>query len=222
MIKFFNKKYIDYVLLQRTRLKTEYGITTDSSEEQICDSLSQMTTKDLNLLQKYIPNLDDADVLDIGCGLATIDVALSKISKNANYYLLDKTQEIDFTKKFNGFNKEYVFYNNMNLLDEFCKNNIENNSYTLVDAAEINNLEKKFDLIISLLSCGWHYSLSLYLDYIKTHLKENGQLIIDVRNNTEESVLYDTFHNVGRLYNYAEKRHDGGIVGYRYTCSLLK
>jgi len=222
MIKFFDKKYIDFVLIQRTRLKTEYGIIPDSSEEQICSALSQMAYKDLYLIEKYISSLDNCNILDIGCGLATIDVALSEKSKNATYYLLDKSQDIDTARKFNGFNKEYVFYNNMDLLDQFCKNNIQNNSYVIVDADEIKNVDKKLDLIISLLSCGWHYSINTYLDYIKYNLKEDGQLIIDVRNGTDETLLYDTFHNVNRLYNHAEKRHDGGIVGYRYICSFLK
>lgn len=223
MIEYFNKAYVDFLFLQRTRLKTEYGLSKESSEKEICEALCKLTKKDYDLVAGYLPaNLDGVNILDIGCGLATIDIALSSRTKDSVYYLLDKTEDIDPNRKFNGFNAEYVFYNNLDLLREFADKNVKNNTFEIVDASAHTQLDKKFKLVISLLSCGWHYSLNTYLQFIKEHLTEDGQLIIDVRNGTEEPLLYATFHNVNRLYNPAEKRHDGGIVGYRYVCSLLK
>lgn len=222
MIKYFNKEYIDFLFIQRTRLKTEYGLTKESSEQEICAALSEMTQKDYDLIKPYITNsLDNCNILDIGCGLSTIDIALSKNTRGATYYLLDKTQDIDPSRKFNGFNKEYVFYNNMDLLNDFAKNNFTDNNFVLINADEHTQVNQRYTLILSLLSCGWHYSINNYLDYIKRKLTDNGQLVIDVRNNTEESILYSSFHNVSRLFNPGERRHDGGIVGYRYVCSKL-
>lgn len=222
MIHYFNKDYTDFLFLQRTRLKTEYGLTKESNEQEICTALSAMAQKDYDLIAPYlVDSLDSSNILDIGCGLATIDIALSRKTKGATYYLLDKTEVIDTSRKFNGFNKEYTFYNNMDLLREFVETNIAGNEVVIVNAGEHAKLDKKYTLILSLLSCGWHYSINNYLDYIKFTLAENGQLIIDVRNNTEESILYSTFHNVNRIFNPGEKKHDGGIVGYRYVCSNI-
>jgi SAM-dependent methyltransferase len=222
MITYFNKAYLDFLFIQRTRLKTEYGLSKKSSEEDICAALTQLTNKDYDLIKQYLPiDLNNCNILDIGCGLATIDLAISRQTKNSVYYLLDKTEAIDSNRKFNGFNKEYVFYNDMDLLAEFIKNNIKDNDFVAVNAGEQASIKEKFKLIISLLSCGWHYSLDTYLAFIKEHLTEDGCLVIDVRNGTEEDILYKTFHNVNRLYNSAEKRHDGGIVGYRYVCNNI-
>ena len=223
MITYFNKDYLDYILLQRTRLKTEYNVTSDSPERDISYALSIMGYRDLELIAPYLPNNKNVDhnILDIGCGLGVIDVLLSKHYPNANFYLQDKSESIDSNKKYNGFNQTYQYYNNIELLREFLTNN-GLKTFNIVDGEEINSIILKFDVIMSLLSCGWHYSLLSYLDFIKGHLNEDGILIVDVRNETEEGLLYETFHNVNRIFNPYEKRHDGGIVGYRYVCSLLK
>jgi SAM-dependent methyltransferase len=223
MITYFNKNYLDYILLQRTRLKTEYKIIPDSNERDISYALSVMGYRDLELITPYLPNAKNVDykILDIGCGLGVIDVLLSKHYPNANFYLQDKSETIDLTKKYNGFNKTYQYYNNIDLLKEFVTNN-GIKTFNIIDGNDIFNTDLKFDVIMSLLSCGWHYSLLTYLEFIKTHLSNEGILIIDVRNETEESLLYDYFHNVNRIFNPYEKKHDGGIVGYRYVCSLLK
>jgi hypothetical protein len=224
MIKKFDKKYLDYLLIQRTRLKTEYGITHDSDENDIVDALNIMTNRDFELIRSYVEldEMDNVNILDIGCGLACIDVFLDNYTFNSTYYLLDKTQSVDTGAKYNGFNKSYNFYNNMELLQHFAEDNFDNNKFKLVDAGTHEQLNVKFSLIMSLLSCGWHYSIGEYLNYIKETLTDDGTLIIDVRNDTEESLLYSNFHNVTRLYNPAEKRHDGNIIGYRYICKLKK
>jgi SAM-dependent methyltransferase len=223
MITYFNKNYLDYILLQRTRLTTEYKVTPESNERDISYALSVMGYRDLELISLFLPNIKDVDynILDIGCGLGVIDVLLSKHYPNAKFYLQDKSEEIDSTKKYNGFNQTYQYYNNVDLLEEFVKNNGVKN-FEIVDGQNLYQTDIKFDIIMSLLSCGWHYSLLTYLEYIKDHLTTNGILIIDVRNDTEEGLLYDYFHNVNRIFNPYEKRHDNGIVGYRYICSNLK
>ena len=130
MIEYFNKAYVDFLFLQRTRLKTEYGLSKESSEKEICEALCKLTKKDYDLVAGYLPaNLDGVNILDIGCGLATIDIALSSRTKDSVYYLLDKTEDIDPNRKFNGFNAEYVFYNNLDLLREFADKNVKNNTF---------------------------------------------------------------------------------------------
>ena len=224
MITFFNPKYLEFLLLQRTRLKTEYSITESSDIKDILNALNLMTEKDFELCLPFLDDTlpKDSKILDIGCGLGMFDVFLSKKYEKSTVFLQDKSDTIDMiNRKYNGFNQKYYYYNNLELLTEFISSNSIKN-YKIVDGEELFNVNENFDLIMSLLSCGWHYSLTTYLDYIKNHLTDTGKLIIDVRNDTEESLLYTTFHNVNRIFNENEKRHDGGIVGYRYICSKLK
>jgi SAM-dependent methyltransferase len=224
MITFFNPKYLEFLLLQRTRLKTEYSITESSDIKDILNALNLMTEKDFELCLPFLDDTlpKDSKILDIGCGLGMFDVFLSKKYEKSTVFLQDKSDTIDMiNRKYNGFNQKYYYYNNLDLLTEFISSNSVKN-YKIINGEELFNINEKFDLIMSLLSCGWHYSLTTYLDYIKNHLTDTGKLIIDVRNDTEESLLYTTFHNVNRIFNENEKRHDGGIVGYRYICSKLK
>jgi SAM-dependent methyltransferase len=225
MIKYFNKNYIDYILLQRTRLKTEYNITPTSPEEDICKALTEMAYKDIAVVHSHLPKIPQLDYkfLDIGCGLATIDVVLSQMYPNSKFYLQDKSEYIDPRRKYNGFNDKYYYYNNIDLLKEFLDNNGVKN-YEVIDGDEIYKIpfDEKFDVITSFLSCGWHYTLNTYIDFIKQHLSPIGFLIIDVRDNTDEIMLYQHFHNVDRIYNQNEARSDNGIIGYRYVCSYLK
>lgn len=220
MITFFNTNYLNYLLLQRTRLKTEYLLNDQSNSQIVTQSINSMTKKDYELIEPFLPK-QATNILDIGCGLGTIDVFLHNKYPNSKIYLQDKTDTIKEERKYNGFNEQYYYYNNLDLLFEFLKENGVSN-FEIIDGENLFNFNIKYDLIISLLSCGWHYSITQYLNFIKNNISQKGILIIDVRNNTEEHLLYDTFHNVNRLFNENEKRHDGGIVGYRYICSHLK
>jgi SAM-dependent methyltransferase len=223
MITYFNTQYLQYILLQRTRLFTEYAITENSSQQEIVSALNKMTKRDFEMLEPFLAcdTLTKCNILDIGCGLGTIDIFISKKYPNSKIIFQDKTDNIDTTRKYNGFNETYHYYNNLDLLNDFLKqHDIQN--YQIVDGENIYKINEKFDYIISLLSCGWHYTLNTYLEFIKHHLTSDGKLIIDVRSDTDEHLLYENFHNVFRIFNENEKRHDGGIVGYRYICSKVK
>ena len=80
---------------------------------------------------------------------------------------------------------------------------------------------KKYDLIISLLSCGWHYSISVYLDLIKESLNDDGLIILDIRKNTDEfSLALEHFELISEIVNTAESKHDGGTIGNRFVFKL--
>jgi hypothetical protein len=93
---FFNKKYIDFILLQRTRLTTEYNITRESDESDIVNALNKMVQKDLELIEPYLPQDSENpfNILDIGCGLSTIDIVLSEKYSKSHFFLQDKSEDI--------------------------------------------------------------------------------------------------------------------------------
>jgi len=217
----FNKKYYEFLLPQRTRLATEYALSENSTDEEFNSSLTTMMLKDYNMICNHLPNSAN-NILDIGCGLGLINIALYQhYDKNVNLHLLDKTNSISKDTSIRGFNKEYVFYNSMDATTETLTDNGVDlnsiNSYEVSDKS-INDLKQcKFDLIISLLSCGWHYSVETYLDLIKDTLTENGVLILDIRHNTEQlSIVQQRFDLVDTVINVAESKHTGGTIGDRY------
>lgn len=221
MISKFNKDWFDYLFPQRTRLRTEYSLTKESDDSIIIDSLNRMLDVDYQMIKDLLPEKADS-ILDIGCGLGFIDIALNNhYSGKSNLYLLDKTNFINEDTPIRGFNKEYVFYNSMESTKENLLNNgVEDDKINCYEVSEdsINELSKnRYDIIISLLSCGWHYSIEKYVDLIKNTLSDDGIFIVDIRHNTEQlEYAKENFRLIKVVTNTAESKHTGGTIGDRY------
>lgn len=218
-IKYFDKDLLRFLFPQRTRLTTEYGLSLDSSDELIRSSISKMVMKDFEMIQKFLP-YSALNVLDIGCGLGLINLALNDTFNQCNFHLLDKTQELN-TEKISGFNEKYTFYNSLPAAKTIlCKNGIDEDRIHIyeVEDENIDSLKKKkFDVILSFLSCGWHYSVDVYKDLILSSLSDDGVVILDIRHNTDELEKAKEFLSlVDYVVNTAESKHTGGTIGDRY------
>lgn len=224
-IKLFNKEYFRYLIPQRTRITTEYQLSYDSSQEEIDTALTKMMNKDYDMIKPYLPDTSN-NILDIGCGLGLIDIALyHHYNQDVNLFLLDKTNTITEDTHIRGFNKEYVFYNSMECTRDTLQTNGVNESNIIayeVSPENLNQIENnKFDVILSLLSCGWHYSIETYSDLIKNTLSKNGVLILDIRHDTGQlEYAKQHFNLIDVVINTAESKHTGGTIGDRYIFKL--
>lgn len=62
------------------------------------------------------------------------------------------------------------------------------------------SIDCSFDLVISLISWGFHYPLSQYMDDVYELLNENGALILDLRKKTKDkAILQDRFSGVKQI-----------------------
>jgi SAM-dependent methyltransferase len=124
-------------------------------------------------------------ILDIGCGYARESEHFFK-KYGSELWLLDgdfsdskdKKRQIKFGKA-----EDFSFYNKI----EDLKNswNERKIKYTFVNANNINiPLEKKFHLIYSGLSCGFHYPANTYKDLILRHSDKNTKIIFDIRHDS--------------------------------------
>jgi len=212
----FNKDYLQYLFPQRTRLTTEYQLTNQSTQTEIDNAINLMIQKDFNMIEEYLPTHCDRS-LDIGCGLGLINILLYKKYKSTNIYLLDKT-ELN-VEEISGIHKNYKFYNSMQAAKEtITLNGIEENKLNLYETTDYKDLfDIKFDVIFSLLSCGWHYPVSTYIDLLSNSLSDDGVLILDLRHNTDQlDILTSHFILEKQIYNYTESKHTGGNIGDRY------
>jgi len=220
IIKSFNTEYLKYLFPQRTRLMTEYALSKESDAALVASQINTMVEKDFNQIEKYLPSQAN-NVLDIGCGLGLIDIAIYKhYNSETNIHLLDKTQDLAEGESIRGFNKEYTFYNSLDGSKEtLITNGVAENKITTYEVGQHQALnEVKFDLIISLLSCGWHYGLETYVDLIKNQLTDNGILILDIRHNTGQlEYAQEHFNLIHTIENTNESKHTGGTVGDRYV-----
>lgn len=171
-------------LLRGTAIKTAY--------------MSDME-KEYSIIGPYLPK-DCASILDIGCGIAGINIFLNRHyeGKNVDFYLLDKSKIEDDV--FYLFNQTGAFYNSLELARDVLEdNNIRPDHIHLIEANDKNeiNVEGQIDLIISLISWGFHYPVSIYLDRAYDVLSEHGTMLIDVRKDTDGlALLKDKFNSV--------------------------
>ena len=138
-------------------------------------------------IDKFI-NFQPKRILDIGCGLAYESQMFQK-KYNCELYLLDgdfdDTSHVKRDIKY-GTVDNFAFYNKVDELKEsFDKRKMD---YTFVNANNIQIPETiKFDLIISIVSCGFHYPANTYKDLVQKHSTNDTVIIFDLRNHADHN-----------------------------------
>jgi hypothetical protein len=126
-------------------------------------------------------------ILDIGCGLAW-ESRMFNDKYGTELWLLDgdtslntNTSELVSEDGYHINPNEFLFYHPMTWLKEQLDAK-ETKNYNLID---VNNIsipkDKKFDVITSWLSCGFHFPASTYKDLILQHSHENTRIFLDIR-----------------------------------------
>lgn len=183
---------------------SSYESVVNFEARLFCDDIKNRYRNDMmeeyRQLQNYLPGKCGA-ILDIGCGMAGIDTFLYKHylqSSELRFYLLDKTDIEE--KVFYGFKEQGAFYNSLELARELLtQNGIEAEMIFTQEATEKNGIlfDTTFDLVISLLSWGHHYPVSVYLEQVYEKLNPGGHLIIDIRTGTDgEKTVMQKFGNL--------------------------
>ena len=190
-----NKDHKKYILLQRNEymssfqkkirkslgryLFTNIFINFFNSSNIIEEKLNIGFKDEFKSIEKFIPK-NANNILDIGCGLGIINVFLNEFYlKKPNFTLIDK----DYVEKtiFYGFNKQGEGYNNLKITENFLlTNNLEQKQLEILNANSNFRLNKKYDLVISLFSMGYHYPIDIYLDKLKKCTTKNTIIIFDL------------------------------------------
>lgn len=145
---------------------------------------NDIKTNNFKILDKFLKN-KPKNILDIGCGLAFESEMFQK-KYNSDLYLLDSDFDNTEDRKRDvtyGSTESFKFYSK---IDDLKKSyNSRNMKYTFVDANNINiDANIKFDLIYSILSCGFHYPAKTYKDLVKKHSHKNTIVLFDIRKKT--------------------------------------
>jgi len=148
-------------------------------------------------IEAWLPTSVGA-VLDIGCGVGGIDVLLYRrydSRPEIQFHMLDKTTTDK--KLYYGFERQGAFYNSLAVTElVLFHNGIPKKNIHLLEATPDHRIPvpSGVDLVLSLLSWGFHYPVSVYMDQVRDILKPGGCLILDVRKGTGgEEVLKQTF-----------------------------
>ena len=135
--------------------------------------------KEFLTIEKFIDH-EDKSFLSIGSGIGGLEVIMNKTFKNNHYYFIERNFISKKVKYGWGGITNTEGYNNLDLQKDFLKMNEMNESQINIFDFDKDILpDKKFDVIISLLSLDYHYDFNLYSEYLKSISKENTKIIFD-------------------------------------------
>lgn len=147
------------------------------------------TKKDLSFYDKIskaeylaIKNYIDKPekILELGCGLGRASIFLNSQLNNSPKFFLADFSEISNEVKY-GWNPKESKYNNLELTEQFC---IENglNNFEILNLSK-DHLDKlsNIDMVISMLSVGFHYPIEEYINQLLKISSKNVTMIFGVR-----------------------------------------
>lgn len=163
-----------------------HSFITMMNHKQIRSSFIQDMENEYLSIKPFLPK-NCRSVLDIGCGVAGIDVFINSHYHDfpPTFYLLDKTK-IE-KNVYYGFKEKGAFYNSLEIAKNLLKKNgVSSSSIMPIEATDDNaiNIDSEIDLAISLISWGFHYPVETYLNSVYSLLSKGGTIIIDIRKDT--------------------------------------
>jgi hypothetical protein len=161
----------------------------------------------------YLPTNANS-ILDIGSGVAAIDVLLFRhySHNNPKIFLLDKTEMP--SKVYYSFKPKGCYYNSLYLSRTLLEENgiPKDNIFTEEADGKSINFEASFDLVISLISWGFHYPVSTYLDQVYEKMNPGGSLIMDIRKVSDSNGLEEVRKKFGNIEIIYESDKNARIV----------
>lgn len=179
-------------------LRKQRNLTIEKKE-----TLIRNLNKYINKIKLYLPE-NPKKIVDIGCGLAILDVFLYNFYKkdDITFYLFDRhkiDKEIHYA-----YTENPSFYNNLEYSKEICiDNGIKEQNIQIVKASKENLSElSNIDLVISTLAWGFHFPVSIYVKEVYDMISPNGICILDVRKDEDLIELQKYFFDVFRIDTY--------------------
>jgi len=188
------------------------------TKKKVQDLFSEGMAFEYENIKSYLPK-NPATILDIGCGVAGIDVLLGnhykKLSLSPSFFLLDKTDMP--TKVYYSFKQRGCYYNSLDIAKNLLMGNgILEEKISLKEAdGKVVGFDAKFDLVISLISWGFHYPVAIYLDEVYAKMNKGGVLIIDVRKVPQEDGIQLIKNKFGNITIIKESPKSARVVAVK-------
>lgn len=182
-----------YVKLQRTFLEK-------ARHDRVPELYENSCMADYESIRKALPKKTSGriNILDIGAGMAGIDNVLFNYyfmaGADPHIYILDKNTIADKIKY--GYSNNPSAYNSTDLSRKFLELNGVPSGNIHINETYPEGVT--FDLILSFISCGFHYPITEYISFIKKSIHSKTMLIFDVR---KFSGQFDTLHNAFNWVN---------------------
>jgi precorrin-6B methylase 2 len=174
---------------------TSYGVDLHAEHFQRWNQL--FWTQRQNLGMFNLPN--DATIVDVGCGIAVVDLLLYSYLPSSNFFLIDRTN-VDIESLGNNlpnicYAEDYPVYHSWEpIVDAIESSNFDRKRFNFLDCE--HNIPDGVDCITSYLSWCFHYPKERYWHYIDK-LKPGGKLILDVRTLGNRDVIKEITNELG-------------------------
>lgn len=156
-----------------------YVAATGRDTSDSCARIEQRAAGDVAEILPWLEGHDVRSMLDIGCGLALVDVLLAQALTPERVYLLDGAAPGVLDR---GYKQVMTPWNSAPTGAAMFRANVDPDVVELVTLApEPFELDHPVDLIISTRSWGHHYPVSVYLDSVRRSLAPGGILAVDLR-----------------------------------------
>jgi len=134
-------------------------------------------------IEDLLKELKPKRIADIGCGYGFFDLFAAKALK-CKVVLIDLEQN---EHRHFGFKEEGAAYSSLKIARQLLvANNVPAKNIECVNPRDTSPEKiKPVDLIVSFLSCGFHYPVDTYLPMLDKALKPGGAAIFDLRATTE-------------------------------------
>ena len=163
---------------------------TSTGDYSYYEELSQIQ---FDAIKKYIKN--PKKILDLGCGLGRMSVYLNWMLKDPEieYILADGScNNVPIKQKY-GWNPSGEFYNDLQLTEEFVKINGLSN-YRILDLGDNSlHLLEDIDIVMSLLSVGFHYPIEPYLEDLISIASNTSTFIFGVRSGKYDVEFFEQY-----------------------------
>lgn len=200
-----------YGAIKRIVPKAFYNLAVAAESRLRPQAIKSFYAADINAeFDTLAPHLPASaqSILDVGCGVAGIDALLWQhyLTDSPEIYLLDRSATD--ASVFYGFKSRGAFYNSLEIAAEVLRANKVPPAQThLIEATDDNaiKLNGPIDIVVSLISWGFHYPVATYLEPAHAKLRDGGRLFLDVRKGTDGlELLRDKFSSISIIVDEAK------------------
>ena len=173
----YQRTYPETTEMQARLQQVGDGPEFDALRAEIIGFVLREIERNFDAILPVFEKIRPKSLADIGCGYAFIDLMVYR-RYGSRLVLIDieKTDEIYFM-----YREQGAGYSNLATARTFLEaNGVPASAITTINPNQ-QTLDKlpKVDMAMSLLSCGFHYPVATYIDFIRTHVTK--ALVMDVR-----------------------------------------
>jgi SAM-dependent methyltransferase len=146
----------------------------------VLEDYNARMVREFDEIKKWLPARVES-VLDIGAGLGGIDIMIANHCGPIKIHLLDGDGDEEVRRM--SYGKNRGAWADRNLGVEFVRANVDTDCRVVGVETSVHSVPA--DLILSLMSWGFHYQVSYYAEMVRRSLNRGGRVILDIRNRSD-------------------------------------